>query len=114
LTLIDLIQGGGLGWSLFVTVPWAAFGLLPQYMKLWQNGYRGATCSIDRTAPDAQEALLGPRRALPPPKTDEFGRHVDTVRLARNDREAILKIMERVPSRSESCSPTSLSPSTRC
>src|SRR6266446_4492141 len=34
LMLIDIIQGGGLGWSLFVTVPWAAFGLLPQYMKL--------------------------------------------------------------------------------
>src|SRR5437762_3321922 len=48
-------------------------------------------------APDAQGALLGPRRALPAPKADEFGRHIDTVRLARNDREAILKIMERVP-----------------
>jgi len=98
LTLIDLIQGGGLGWSLFVTVPWAAFGLLPQYMKLWQNGYSWRDVLNRPAAPDAQEALLGPRRALPPPKTDEFGRHVDTVRLARNDREAILKIMERVPS----------------
>jgi serine/threonine-protein kinase len=34
---------------------------------------------------------------LSAPQADEFGRHVDTVRLARNDREAILKIMERVP-----------------
>jgi len=98
LTLIDLIQGGGLGWSLFVTVPWAAFGLLPQYMKLWQNGYSWRDVLNRPAAPDAQEALLGPRRALPTPKADEFGRHVDTVRMARNDREAILKIMERVPS----------------
>ncbi len=45
LMLIDLIQGGGLGWSLFPTGIWAGFGLL----------------------------------------------------LVRNDREAILKIMERVP-----------------
>src|SRR3989441_6193126 len=98
LMLIDLIQGGGLSWSLFVTVPWGAFGLLPQYMKLWQNGYSWRDVLNRPAAPDAQEALRGPRRALPPPKPDEFGRHVDTVRLARNDREAILKIMERVPS----------------
>ena len=98
LMLIDLIQGGGLSWSLFVAVPWGAFGLLPQYMKLWQNGYSWRDVLNRPAAPDAQEALLGPRHALPPPKPDEFGRHVDTVRLARNDREAILKIMERVPS----------------
>jgi serine/threonine-protein kinase len=97
LTFIDLITGGGLGWSLFVTVPWGAFGLLPQYMKLWQNGYSWRDVLNRPAAPDAQGALLGPRRALPAPKADEFGRHVDTVRLARNDREAILKIMERVP-----------------
>ena len=96
LTLIDLIQGGGLGWSLFVTVPWGAFGLLPQYMKLWQNGYSWRDVLNRPVAPDAQEALLGPRRALAPPKADEFGRHVNTIRLVRNDREAILKIMERV------------------
>jgi hypothetical protein len=99
LTLIDLIQGGGLGWSLFVTVPWAAFGLLPQYMKLWQAGYSWKDVLNRPAAADAQEALLGPgvRRNLPPPKADEFGKHVSTVQLARNDREAILKIMERVP-----------------
>jgi eukaryotic-like serine/threonine-protein kinase len=97
LTLIDLIQGGGLGWSLFVTVPWGAFGLLPQYMKLWQNGYSWRDVLNRPAAPDAQGALLGPRRALAPPKADEFGRHVDTIRLVRNDREAILKIMERGP-----------------
>jgi phosphoglycolate phosphatase-like HAD superfamily hydrolase len=97
LMLIDVIQGGGLGWSMFVTVPWAAFGLLPQYMKLWQTGYSWRDVLNRPAAPNAQEALLGPRRVLPAPKGDEFGRHVDTVRLARNDREAILKIMERVP-----------------
>ena len=99
LTLIDLIQGGGLGWSLFVTVPWAAFGLLPQYMKLWQSGYSWRDVIYRPAAPDAHDALLGTaaRRNMPPPKADEFGRHVGTVQLARNDREAILKIMERVP-----------------
>src|SRR5882762_4545302 len=97
LMLIDMIQGGGLGWSLFVTVPWAAFGLLPQYMKLWQTGYSWRDVLNRPAAPDAQQALAGPRRNLPAPKADEFGRQVGTVQLVRNDREAILKIMERVP-----------------
>ena len=105
LMLIDMIQGGGLGWSLFVTVPWAAFGLLPQYMKLWQTGYSWRDVLNRPAAPDAQQALGGggggsgggPRRNLPPPKADEFGHNVDKVRQVRNDREAILKIMERVP-----------------
>jgi serine/threonine-protein kinase len=100
LMFIDLIQGGGLGWSLFVTVPWAAFGLLPQYMKLWQAGYSWRDVLHRPAAADAQEMRLGlggARASLGPPKPDEFGRHVATVQLARNDREAILKIMERVP-----------------
>src|SRR5882762_8563617 len=98
LMFIDLIMGNGLGWiSLFPTAVWGGFGLLPQYMKLWQNGYSWRDVLNRPAAPDAHEALHGPRRALPAPKADEFGRHVDTVRLARNDREAILKIMERVP-----------------
>src|SRR6266566_3318742 len=102
LMLIDMIQGGGLGWSLFVTVPWAAFGLLPQYMKLWQSGYSWRDVLNRPAAPDAQQALGrggfgGGQRNLPPPKADEFGHNVDKVRQVRNDREAILKIMERVP-----------------
>ena len=98
LMLIDLIQGGGLSWSLFPTAIWAGFGLLPQYMKLWQNGYSWRDVLNRPAAPDARESLLaGARRQLSPPKADEFGRHVDTIRLVRNDREAILKIMERVP-----------------
>ncbi|HEY6092536.1 MAG TPA: serine/threonine-protein kinase [Gemmatimonadales bacterium] len=99
LTLIDLIQGGGLGWSLIVTVPWAAFGLLPSYMKLWQGGYSWRDVLNRPAAPDAQLGALGPggRRPLPAPEADEFGKHTETVRQARNDREAILKIMDRVP-----------------
>src|SRR5216117_843244 len=97
LMFIDMIMGSGLSWSLFPTAIWGGFGLLPQFMKLWQNGYSWRDVLNRPAAPDAQGALLGPRRALGAPKADEFGRHVDTVRLARNDREAILKIMERVP-----------------
>src|SRR6266576_33551 len=98
LMFIDLIMGNGLGWSLFPTAIWGGFGLLPQYMKLWQNGYSWRDVLNRPAAPDAQESLLaGARRVLPAPQANEFGRQVDTIRLARNDREAILKIMERVP-----------------
>ncbi|HLZ45955.1 MAG TPA: protein kinase [Gemmatimonadales bacterium] len=98
LMFIDLLMGHGLGWSLVPTAIWGGFGILPQYMKLWQNGYSWRDVLNRPAAPDAQEALLGgARRSLAPPKAEEFGRHVETVRLVRNDREAILKIMERVP-----------------
>ncbi len=99
LMLIDLIQGGGLGWSLWVAIPWGAFGLLPQYMKLWQTGYSWRDVLHRPAAPDGAEARLGLSRRAGnvPATTEEFGHQVDTVRQARNDREAILKIMGRVP-----------------
>ena len=97
LMLIDAIQGGGIGWSLVVAVPWAAFGLLPRYMRLWQAGYSWRDVMNRPAAPDALGASLATRRNLGPAQADEFGRHAETVQLVRNDREAILKIMERVP-----------------
>lgn len=99
LAVLDMIMGGGINFAQWVAIPWAAFGLLPQYMRLWQTGYSWRDVLNRPAAPDAQLALAraGARRNLPAPQPDEFGRHVDTVRLARNDREAILKIMERVP-----------------
>jgi eukaryotic-like serine/threonine-protein kinase len=99
LAVLDLIMGGGIDFAQWVAIPWAGFGLLPQYMKLWQTGYSWRDVLHRPAAPDAQlsPALAGARRNLPAPQANEFGRHVDTVRLARNDREAILKIMERVP-----------------
>jgi serine/threonine-protein kinase len=99
LAVLDLIMGGGINFAQWVAIPWAGFGLLPQYMKLWQTGYSWRDVLNRPAAPDAHlsPALAGARRNLPAPQADEFGRHVETVRLARNDREAILKIMERVP-----------------
>jgi eukaryotic-like serine/threonine-protein kinase len=97
LMFIDLMMGGGLSWSLFPTGLWGGFGLLPQYMKLWHTGYSWRDVLNRPAAPDAFGASLAARRSLGPAQADEFGRHADTVQMARNDREAILKIMERVP-----------------
>ncbi|HYT84385.1 MAG TPA: protein kinase [Gemmatimonadales bacterium] len=99
LMLIDLIQGGGLSWSLIPTMFWGAFGVLPQFWKLWAAGYSWRDVLQRPAAPDGAEARLGrgPASALAPLNTDEFGRQVDAVRQTRTDREAILKIMERLP-----------------
>lgn len=97
--VIDLITGGGINFAQWVALPWAAFGILPQYMKLWQSGYSWRDVLHRPAAPDGAEARLGlsKRGASLPASTEEFGHEVETVRQARNDREAIMKIMERVP-----------------
>src|SRR5438067_1045561 len=66
------------GWSLFVAVPWGAFGLLPTYMKLWNAGYSWRDVLRRPAAADAVEARFGAPGArspdLPPARADEFGR----------------------------------------
>ncbi|HYT70919.1 MAG TPA: serine/threonine-protein kinase [Gemmatimonadales bacterium] len=89
------------GWSLWVAVPWGAFGILPLYMKLWSAGYSWRDVLHRPAAPDAagaQLAAAGPRPPdLPPATTQEFGRQSSAVDQARSDRKAILKIMGRLP-----------------
>jgi len=97
--VIDLITGGGINFAQWVALPWAAFGIVPRYMKLWQSGYSWRDVLHRPAAPDGAEARLGlSRRAANLPATpEEFGHQLETVRQARNDREAIMKIMDRVP-----------------
>src|SRR5436309_1005346 len=89
------------GWSLFVAVPWGAFGLLPLYMRLWSAGYSWRDVLRRPAAPESAEAQLAAAGSrpldLPAATGDEFGRLATAVQQARNDRKAILKIMERVP-----------------
>jgi tRNA A-37 threonylcarbamoyl transferase component Bud32 len=89
------------GWSLFVAVPWGAFGLLPMYMKLWSAGYSWRDVLRRPAAPESAEAQLAAAGSrpldLPAATGEEFGRLATSVQQARNDRKAILKIMELVP-----------------
>jgi serine/threonine-protein kinase len=53
-------------------------------------------------APDAIETTMargsaGLARQLPAPKAEEFGAHLATIRQVQGDRQAILKLMERLP-----------------
>ncbi|MBI1967924.1 MAG: protein kinase [Gemmatimonadetes bacterium] len=100
LTVLDLMQGGGLGWSLFPTFFWGGFGVFPQYMKLWQAGYSWRDVFNRPVAPDAVAARLGTSARpidLPPATTDEFGSQVTAIHQARQDRKAILSVMQRLP-----------------
>jgi serine/threonine protein kinase len=102
LVVLDLMNGGGLGWSYWVVLPWGAFGVLPQFLKLWQAGYSWRDVLHRPVAPDAAEVRLGltsPGKgaALPPPTTGEFGRQAESIQQARADYQAIMRVVERLP-----------------
>ena len=100
LMIIDVIQGGGLQWSVWVAGMWGGFGVFPQFMKLWNAGYSWRDVLNRPAAPDAAALRHAGARAVVasgPASPDEFGRQVDAVRQARNDREAIMRVMERLP-----------------
>ena len=102
LVVLDLMNGGGLHWSYWVFLPWGAFGVLPQFMKLWQAGYSWRDVVHRPLAPDAADVRLGfasasKSGALPAPTTGEFGRQAESVQQVRGDYQAILRVVERLP-----------------
>jgi serine/threonine-protein kinase len=100
LIVLDAVTGSHVpSWSLLVTGIMAAVSLVPKSVRLWQAGYSWRDV-IDRPpAPDAVDARRGRGvpADLPPPTTDEFGGQTAVVRQARSDRQAILKIVDRLP-----------------
>jgi eukaryotic-like serine/threonine-protein kinase len=102
LMVLDLMNGGGLNWSYWVVLPWGAFGVLPQFMKLWQAGYSWRDVLHRPLAPDAADVRLGLASpgiasALAPPTTGEFGRQAESIQQARADYQAIMRVVERLP-----------------
>src|SRR5438552_1321807 len=73
----------------------------PRYMRRWSAGYSWRDVLRRPAAPESAEAQLAAAGSrpldLPAATGDEFGRLATAVQQARNDRKAILKIMERVP-----------------
>jgi serine/threonine protein kinase len=98
LGLLDVLQGGGLSWSLWVAVPWLGFSLFPRYMKLWDLGYSWRDVLNRPAAPSAQENLRGGSGTRQIAASgDEFGRNVAVIQQARQDRLAIVSILEKLP-----------------
>jgi hypothetical protein len=89
--------------------PWFLFpmfgmgiGLLRNYAQLWQAGYSWRDVLTRPPAPDAVETTLARgsstlARQLPPPRPEEFGVQLGAIRQVQGDRQAILKLMDRLP-----------------
>ena len=92
---------GGWDWAIWGVGMWGAFGVLPQFLRLWHAGYSWRDVFQRPAAPDAIEAQLAAAGSRPPdlgPATSgEFGRQTEAIQQARSDRKAILRIMERLP-----------------
>jgi eukaryotic-like serine/threonine-protein kinase len=100
--VLDLMTGGGLGWSFWVIVPWGAFGVLPQFTRLWQAGYSWRDVLHRPLAADAADVRLGfaaPGKpgALTAPTTGEFGRAAEQIQQVQGDYQAIMRVVERLP-----------------
>jgi Protein kinase domain len=89
-------------WFLFPTFG-MGIGLLRNYAQLWQAGYSWRDVLTRPPAPDAVETTLVKgtarlARQLPPPKADEYGAHIGAIQQVQSDRQAILGLMEKLPS----------------
>ena len=88
--------------------PWFLFpmfgmgiGLLRNYAQLWQAGYSWRDVLSRPPAPDAIETTMarGTKggRLLAAPRSDEFGAHFGAIQQVFSDRQAILKLMDKLP-----------------
>ncbi len=88
--------------------PWFLFplfgmgiGLLRNYAQLWQSGYSWRDVLSRPPAADAIETTLvrGSKggRQLATPRVEEYGAHLSSVQQVHGDRQAILKLMEKLP-----------------
>ena len=94
-----------------ITDPWFLFpmfgmgiGLMRNDPQLCQAGYSWRDVMTRPAAPDAVETTLVrgegashlPRQ-LPPPKADDFGAHLPAIQQVQSDRQAILKLLDKLP-----------------
>jgi eukaryotic-like serine/threonine-protein kinase len=89
-------------WFLFPTFG-MAIGVLRSYAHLWQAGYSWRDVLTRPPAPDAIETTMvkgssALARQLPPPRPEDFGVHLGSIRQVQGDRQAIFKLMDRLPS----------------
>ncbi|MSR06212.1 MAG: hypothetical protein EXR93_03955 [Gemmatimonadetes bacterium] len=102
LLLLNVATGIAEPWFLFPAIGWG-FALSAQYAKLWQAGYSWkdviyrppAKDSIGATGTFPASSKAAP--ALVGAVSGEFGKLGSQIDLMKNDRLAVVKIMERLP-----------------
>ena len=99
LLFLNLVTGGGVGWSIWPVGLWGAFGVLPRFWRLWEAGYSWRDVFMRPAAPDAAEARLSPAVGTPliPASTDDYGSEAATIDQVRRDRQAIFGVVQRLP-----------------
>ena len=92
-----------------ITDPWFLFpmfgmgiGVMRNYAQLWQAGYSWRDVLTRPPAHDAIETTLVKgasrlARQLPPPRADEYGAHLGAIQQVQGDRQAILKLLDKLP-----------------
>jgi serine/threonine-protein kinase len=92
-----------------ISDPWFLFpmfgmgiGVFRNYAQLWQAGYSWRDVLTRPPALDAVETTLVKgtarlARQLPPPKPEDFGAHLGAIQQVQGDRQAILKLLDRLP-----------------
>jgi serine/threonine-protein kinase len=98
---INLATGIGDPWFLFPMFG-MGIGVFRNYAQLWQAGYSWRDVLTRPPAHDAVERTLvkgtpNLARQLPPPRADEYGAHVSAIAQVQGDRQAILKLLDRLP-----------------
>jgi serine/threonine-protein kinase len=75
------------------------FGLMRNYATLWSAGYSWRDVLTRPPAPDAVETSKGGKvaRQLPLPDVEEYGAQLPPVLQVHGDRQAILKLMDKLP-----------------
>ena len=99
---INIATGIGDPWFLFPMFG-MGIGVMRNYAQLWQAGYSWRDVLTRPPAPDAVETTLvkgAPRmaRQLPPPKAEDFGTQLAAIQQVQSDRQAILKLLDKLPS----------------
>jgi serine/threonine-protein kinase len=98
---INIATGIGDPWFLFPMFG-MGIGVFRNYAQLWQAGYSWRDVLTRPPAPDAVETTLVKgtarmARQLPPPKPEDFGAHLGAIQQVQGDRQAILKLLDRLP-----------------
>ena len=98
---INVATGIEQPWFLFPTFG-MGIGLLRNYARLWQAGYSWRDVLSRPSAPDAVETTMvkgvGTARQLPPPSAEDYGAQLPAIVQVQGDRQAILKLMDKLPS----------------